>query len=434
MREKEGLAPFFAQAEKVPVSLLGGGDLVGSVSLKLWVLGLIGWLAVGAAGFRPCAAQPHYPAPEFQSMAPAAKKPSIAKSFSSSIKKGMDKLSRVFVLKPPVKRAIKPINDPIALSSKAKASAKLRVAVAQLHEEAGNYSKAAEQYEKALRLQPDHLGALLGFARLNDRRGLVDDAERLYRRAVRLHPNDASVYNNLALFHAKNGKFNESVAALKRAIRLEPKNPKYRNNIATVLVEMGRNNDAFEQLRSVHDTAVTYYNLGYLLEKKGQIQAAARHFKVAARLDPSLVQARDKLAKIQNKTDPAAVHVLRPPAGTRLSSRSGPPATGQTLQQPPLSLQPTPRAPLRSALATAPQATPRASLPSATATSPTARPAPLRNTWQPKPDVRRNPIRSRQDAQAVEGYAPGPPTGQAPPTAPMPMRLPSVFKHRSPLR
>ena len=409
-----------------------GGDLVGSVSLKPWVLGLIGWLAVGVVGFRPCAAGPHYPASASPSMGPAAKKASFAESFSSSVKNGMGKLSRVFVPKPSVKRAIKRTNDPVTLASKAKASAKLRLAVAQLHADTGNYSQATKQYEKVLQHHPDHLGALLALARMHNRRGLVDDAEKLYRRAAKLQPDDASAYNNLALFYAENRKFNESVAALHRAVQLEPKNPKYRNNIATVLVEMGRNRDAFEQLRSVHDEAVTNYNLGYLLEKKGQTDAAIRHFNLAARLDPSLVQARNKLARVQNPKEPAGVHVLRPPAGARLSSRPGHASVSGTRQQPP-SLQSMPKAPLRSGFPTAPEATRSASLPPARATPPTARPAPIVNTWRPEPDVRWNPIRSRQDAQGVEGYAPGSPSGQATPTAPMPTRLPSLYDRRSPL-
>ena len=53
------------------------------------------------------------------------------------------------------------------------------------------------------------------------------------------------------------------------ATELDRKNTLYRNNLATVLVDQGKLHEAFAHLRAVHTAGAAYYNMGYLLYKKG---------------------------------------------------------------------------------------------------------------------------------------------------------------------
>jgi len=250
----------------------------------------------------------------------------------------MDGFARMLKPKPPDK----PTDDPVRLSSKARPTAELHTAVARVHEETHKLSEAAAEYENALQLTPDYLGALLGLARVNDRLGRTEAAAKLYDRATRTHPNNASAHNNFALFYARHGKFNHSVAAFLQTVRLEPKNRKYRNNIAAVLVQMGRNKEAFEHLSAVHSSAVAYYNLGYLLEKKGEAVPAIRHFAAAARSDPSLLPARTRLAALQRSLKQTGRPVtgggtVGPPTKVDWSAAptSGNPAMGHGGSEPP---------------------------------------------------------------------------------------------------
>jgi hypothetical protein len=59
-----------------------------------------------------------------------------------------------------------------------------------------------------------------------------------------------------------------------------------------VLVDLGRVNDAMQHLQAVHDEAAAHYNMGYLLNKKGQPQEALQHFTEALKADPSMDSAR----------------------------------------------------------------------------------------------------------------------------------------------
>jgi tetratricopeptide (TPR) repeat protein len=171
--------------------------------------------------------------------------------------------------------------------------------------EAERLRQAEQQYQAALKDKPDHLAALLGYAQLKERAGNPEEALQLYQRAVKSHPQEASVHNNIGLCYARQNRLDEALAAMSRAIQMEPKNRLYRNNIATVLVDQGRIREAFDHLREAHGDAAAHYNLGYLLNKKGQTQPAMEQFALALKADPSLDAARRWVDYLQATTAPA---------------------------------------------------------------------------------------------------------------------------------
>jgi Flp pilus assembly protein TadD len=190
-------------------------------------------------------------------------------------------------------------SDALSLSKKPdKKNPDLRVALAQMHEQAGNFDKAEVEYKKALKLEPKHLNGLMGYAHLQDRRNKLDDAIKLYQKAIAAHPNEAGVYNDLGLCMHRHGKLTEASMALHKAVALAPERKLYRNNLATLMVEQGQYDGAIEQLATAHGQAAAHYNLGYLLTKKGNSELALQHFRQAATLDPSLTAARQWVAKL----------------------------------------------------------------------------------------------------------------------------------------
>ena len=217
------------------------------------------------------------------------------KALSSGFKSGAARVSEAFT--PSVREA----QDPTSLSMKTAPKPKLFVSMARLAERSGRLEEAEQRYRQALEIDPRDLDALLGYARLKDRQGRLDDAIGFYRQAAEAHPDNATVHNDLGLCLARHKKLREAVAELERAIQLVPKETLYRNNIATVLVEIGDVDAAFGHLTEVHSRAVAYYNVGYLLQKKGQSQSAARLFAEALKIDPSLQQARAWLVRLQGR-------------------------------------------------------------------------------------------------------------------------------------
>ena len=120
---------------------------------------------------------------------------------------------------------------------------------------------------------------------------------------------------------------------MSRATELDRRNTLYRNNIATVLVDQGHLREAFANLRAVHGAGAAYYNMGYLLHKKGQTQAALQHFTLALRADPSLTAARSWVEYLQRSMTQARLSQHPAAMGLRITS---PPPTDE--QYSPLSL------------------------------------------------------------------------------------------------
>jgi tetratricopeptide (TPR) repeat protein len=217
---------------------------------------------------------------------------------SSFFQDGVDKVTDMLV---PPSTSDMPIDDPTSLSAAAKPTPKLHVAMARLWEQSGKVQQAEQHYQQALALDASYLDALIGYARLKDRQGEMVTATRLYQQATQAHPNNPSVFNHLGLCLARRRMFNESLAALDRAVRLAPEKHLYRNNIAMVLVETARLDQAVAHLKAVQSEAVAYYNVGYILKEKGDLQLAARFFAQAARKDPGLAEARVWLIQVQRQ-------------------------------------------------------------------------------------------------------------------------------------
>jgi len=217
-----------------------------------------------------------------------------SKSFSTSVREGVDKFTTAITPTTPVR----PADDPVSLSTPAKSGPGLCVAVARMYEQSGRWDEAEVQYQRALKERPDDLAALLGYARLKERMDQPEEALKFYQRVTKMHSKEAAGFNNLGLFYARRGMFQESVGSLNRAIQLQPRRHLYRNNIATVLVEIGRLEEAFTHLSAVHGEAIAYYNLGYLLNKKGDIDGARRHFNLALEASPKMAEARQWLERL----------------------------------------------------------------------------------------------------------------------------------------
>lgn len=137
-----------------------------------------------------------------------------------------------------------------------------------------------------------------------DREGQLTVAEDLYRQAIGADPTSAAAVNDLGLCLARQGKLPTSIATLRQAIMMRPDKPLYRNNIATVLVEVGETEEALAHLKTAYGPAAAHHNLGQLLSRAGQTDAAIVQLNQALKLEPSMAPARNALAQLTAATQP----------------------------------------------------------------------------------------------------------------------------------
>lgn len=192
-----------------------------------------------------------------------------------------------------------PENDQLSLNKKPRSGSDLYLHTAKVYEQSNNFEAAKSQYEKALETEPKNYDVLLSYAHMHDRAGKFDEAAKIYQRAIAAQPKQPTAYNDLGLCLARVNRYDEAVKNLNKAIEMQPQKALYRNNLATVLVQQNKLTEAVTQLSAVNPPAVAHYNVAYLLQRRGDMNAATQHMTTAAQLDPSFVAARQWLQQNQ---------------------------------------------------------------------------------------------------------------------------------------
>ncbi len=222
---------------------------------------------------------------------------SSGSSIGSAFKKAGDSISGFFT---PEKRVPQVENDPISLSNMPdEINANVYLSAARMMENAGNFEGAERQYKTCLEKFPKSRLAQISYARLLHRTERLDESLVIYEMAAKDHPKDPTICNDMGLCLARMGRKDEAMSKFHQATLGAPEDPRYRNNLAMVLVDAGRADEALSQLVYAHGKAKGHFNLGFLLYRKGDHQAAEANFEAALQQDASLAQAADMLKRIQ---------------------------------------------------------------------------------------------------------------------------------------
>lgn len=148
-----------------------------------------------------------------------------------------------------------------------------RAALASLFEESGDLAAAREQYEAAIRLDPNNLLALHGYGRLLLQTQDFDQARIHLEHALKIAPEDAAVWADMAGVEMGDNDAPGATEALQRAIQLDPSNADYRRLLGEVYATRGMFEQAYEELQQANslrpgdrttllDLAVVAFRLG----------------------------------------------------------------------------------------------------------------------------------------------------------------------------
>ncbi|MBO0911718.1 MAG: VCBS repeat-containing protein, partial [Acidobacteria bacterium] len=137
----------------------------------------------------------------------------------------------------------------------------------------GQAGNAIPYFEKALKLDPDHVVALknLGNAYRQEKRW--DEARATFEHAIRVAPEDAEANYGLGMVFAQLNDADRANQYLERALKFRPGYPEALNNLAILYLRSGRRDQAVRNLeeciRSAPAFDQSYLNLArvYVLEK-----------------------------------------------------------------------------------------------------------------------------------------------------------------------
>ncbi len=169
-------------------------------------------------------------------------------------------------------------------------SARFHNNLGTIYQQSGRLDKAAEEFQAALKIDPEYALANYNLGVVFEARGRLEEAEAEYLRALEIDPGYAAGRNNLGGVYQKRGRLKEAAGEFSAAIKLNPFDEKPHYNLALVYETQGLTEKAVAEYRSAikinPDYASARNNLGVVYLKQGLIDRAIEELRAAVKADP----------------------------------------------------------------------------------------------------------------------------------------------------
>jgi Tfp pilus assembly protein PilF len=186
-------------------------------------------------------------------------------------------------------------------------------------DKSGSDDAAIEQYEKVLRLSPDHPEAMRRLAVLYDRRADFSSSEAAYKKLAKMHPRDADLMCDWGYSYYLRNNWKDAEAKLRRALDLDKQHARARCNLGLVLGQQDRFDEAYQMFRQAGlDEADAHCDLAFVFWTRGPsyYDRARRECVMARQINPACSKAQELLAQID---------AAQKPRGERLAARTAAP-------------------------------------------------------------------------------------------------------------
>jgi protein O-mannosyl-transferase len=177
----------------------------------------------------------------------------------------------------------------------------------------GKIDEAIQYFRRSLALNPNFADAYNNLGNVLFKQGKIDEAIQYFRRALALNPDLADANKNLGNALFKQGKTDEAIKCFRRALALNPDHTEAHNNLANTLMQNGDIQGAIEHFQTIleqyPDHVEANINMGTALARLGQVDAAIRHYQTALKSDPYNPEAHNNVGVlfVQKKIFPEAV-------------------------------------------------------------------------------------------------------------------------------
>ncbi|HXJ91968.1 MAG TPA: tetratricopeptide repeat protein [Terriglobia bacterium] len=156
-----------------------------------------------------------------------------------------------------------------------------------LYGQSGDFQKAEEHYQTALKLNPDkYPDAYYNYGVLLVKEGKLDEAQAAFASALKTNPVYADAHNDLGYILERQGKLEEAASEYRKAAEERPDFRKAHFNLARLLVNQQRYSEAIEQLQQTltpvdADTPSYLYALGAAYGRAGDHRQAIKYLQQA---------------------------------------------------------------------------------------------------------------------------------------------------------
>ena len=170
-------------------------------------------------------------------------------------------------------------------------------------EAAGQLDEAIEQYDQAVRINPDYAEGHYNLGSALWQAGKSEDAIEHYEEALQIKTNFAEAHYNLGIALWQTRGAQEALKHFNEAVRINPDYAEAHNNLGVALQQAGQVQEAIGQYeRAVQikpDYLEAHNNLAVALERMGRIQEAIGQYEEVIRLKPDFAEARNELTRLR---------------------------------------------------------------------------------------------------------------------------------------
>jgi eukaryotic-like serine/threonine-protein kinase len=148
----------------------------------------------------------------------------------------------------------------------------------------GQYEQAADEYQKAIELEPTSERAYVGLADAYTKLNRLTDAENTYRQAIAANPNSLIVHERLGIFYLRQAEYAKAAGLFQNAIALAPESYTDYSNLGAADLYLGDYSAAiaaFEQSLRLRPDPGAYANLGTAYYQSRRFADAARNYELA---------------------------------------------------------------------------------------------------------------------------------------------------------
>jgi tetratricopeptide (TPR) repeat protein len=179
--------------------------------------------------------------------------------------------------------------------------ANTRFAVGQLDEAQGNFSDAIHQYNAALDIDSKHLPSLFRLGVIYAGQKNYDQSIAIWKRYIAASGDAGYAYGNLGYCYELAGSPTLAEAAYQTGIAKNDKNVPCRTNYGLFLARQNKIQEAVRMWTPVLTEAQIHYNLASIYQQDGRKAEAKAEYQKALHCDPTLIDARARLASLETQ-------------------------------------------------------------------------------------------------------------------------------------
>jgi serine/threonine-protein kinase len=180
----------------------------------------------------------------------------------------------------------------------------------KLRENDGRYEQAAEEYRRAIELEPRNSDAYRRLGQVYERNNQLDEAVAQYRRALDAEPNYYRTNQPLGNFYfSKKANYSEAVKYLSKSVELVPDEPTARFALGSALTNLGHFVEAESEFRfalHLQETPNVLYALGHALMYQSKDQEAIPYLQSALSVSPHEFKIWTELGNCYRRTNQPA--------------------------------------------------------------------------------------------------------------------------------